>query len=212
MTPVLDYRGTSQYDIRVDAPSGLRVFRTKTMLANSGHRATGRATRVWEVRATRVWEVYEGDGKDDQKTHALKDTWVDTSRAREGQTYKNVLAGATDEEKRFFLTVVCDGDVKLESGKDDTTLGTRRGSPPDASFQVFDKPARSDSDYLFIGNSRLPLPVEKTPAFVNRVHYRIVFNEVGVPLSDLSNMGEIWQAVCDANKGLHAIIPCELCC
>jgi hypothetical protein len=122
---------------------------------------------------------------------------VETSRTREGQTYKNVLAGVTDDEKEFFLTVLCDGDVKLASGAGDTTLGIRKGSPPETSFQVFNKLARSSSQYWIIenpeGNMPGPLrPVEKPRAFVNRAHCRIVFDEVEVPLSDLRNMGEIW--------------------
>jgi hypothetical protein len=45
MIPILDHRGTLQYDIRVDAPSGPRVFWTKNILASpSVGRVTGRAT------------------------------------------------------------------------------------------------------------------------------------------------------------------------
>jgi hypothetical protein len=201
---ILDSRSDVQYDIQVQTPSGPRVFQTKEMLANySADRAIGRATRVWEV--------YEGQGKDGQKTHVLKDTWVEITRPREGETYRNVLAGATDEEKEFFLTVVCDGDVKLASGTDDSTLETRQGSPPGDTFQVFDPFARSYSKSLIIAKPEgMPEPLRpatKPRAFVNRAHYRIVFDEVGVPLSKLRSMGEIWQAACDANKGLYAIVP-----
>jgi hypothetical protein len=193
----------------VDTSSSPRTFRTKKILANyAADRAAGRATQVWEV--------YEGEGKDGQKTHVLKDTWVETSRLREGKTYNNVLAGAADEEKKFFLTILCDGDVKLASGADDTTLGIRKGSPPDTSFQVFNKLARSSSQYWIIGNPEGSMlerlrPVEKPGAFVNRAHYRIVFDEVGVPFSELRNLGKIWQAVCDANKGSYKISPWVRC-
>jgi hypothetical protein len=70
---------------------------------------------------------------------------VDISRPREGETYRNVLVGATAEEKSFFPTVLFDGDVKLVSGANDMTLERRKGSPPNASFPVFSKLARSSS-------------------------------------------------------------------
>jgi hypothetical protein len=197
VTRVLDRYNTPQYDIRVDSPLGPRVFRTMRLLANhSLVRAVGRSTRVWEV--------YEGQDEDDKPTFALKDTWVENSRTREGSIYAIVKEGTTPEQQSCFLTLVCDGDVKLTSGDPDTTLGTRQGNPPLGTLPVMDRPCYSLSLGPVIDHpdGASPGPPEITPkpqVFTDRAHYRIVFQEVGVPLSRLRDLGEIWRALCDAN-------------
>lgn len=199
VTRVLDRNHQPQYDIRVDSPLGSRVFRTKSVLAEYAvDRVVGRATRVWEV--------YEGDGGDDSPTFALKDVWVEKSHPREGTMYEALTKDATPEEREYVLTCVCHGDVQLASGDLDTTLGARRGSPPSKWFSAVYGLRRSLSSSTTTetpkgGIPRPPKPTVEPRAFTDRVHYRLVFKEVGVPLFQLRNLGDIWRAVCDANEG-----------
>lgn len=201
VTRVLD-QNKPQYNIRVDSPFGPRVFRTKSVLADySADRVVGRATRVWEV-----YEIHEGGGGDPSQTLALKDSWVERLRLREGDTYETVTKDTTSEEREYFLTPVCHGDVKLASGDLDTTLATRRGTPPSESFSVMERLHRSFSMHVVIGSPKRllphqPKPVVKARPFAERMHYRILFKEIGVPLFELRNLGDIWQALCDANEG-----------
>lgn len=160
---------TTQYEIQLDT----RVFKTKRLLANhNADLAVGRATRVWEV--------YEGD--DDTRTHALKDVWVEESRLREGDIYTAILEDASEEERRYFLTVLYHGDVKLPSGQVDTTLGIRRSIPPADTFDVMSQLARSFSHSSILeGSVGGPGPSPRVSAeprpFSSRAHYRIMFRE-----------------------------------
>ncbi len=50
----------------------------------------------------------------------MKDSWIDASRSKEGDTLAKLLEGATSEEKQLFLTVVQHGVVQID-GQDDST-------------------------------------------------------------------------------------------
>ena len=61
-------------------------------------------------RATRVYEVYEVGNPG--SIVVIKDSWVDIDRDKEGDTLKELLKDASDDEKAMFLTVLIHGVVK----------------------------------------------------------------------------------------------------
>ena len=87
-----------------------KVYRTIDIIADLSSNLRGRATRVYEA-----YEV----GNPDSKV-VIKDSWVDVSRTKEGDTLSEILDGASDDEKSMFLTVLVHGVVEI-GGREDTT-------------------------------------------------------------------------------------------
>ena len=50
----------------------------------------------------------------------IKDSWVDVSRLKEGDTLSEILDDASDDEKAMFLTVLIHGVVTID-GREDLT-------------------------------------------------------------------------------------------
>ena len=50
----------------------------------------------------------------------IKDSWVDVSRLKEGDTLSEILDDASEEEKAMFLTVLIHGVVTID-GREDLT-------------------------------------------------------------------------------------------
>ena len=159
--------GSVRYDISVPSPSGeVHVYRTTGVLYDGGFGALrGRGTRVWKAR--RLNEVGELVGA----PVALKDSWVDWHREREGDISSRIRESSASLEREDFellnemlLTILDHGDV-LISGRPDCT----RSLPPDKKSKV---------DSL-------------------QVHYRIVYAEVGTPLREETSLHVIYQALTD---------------
>ena len=90
--------GTQQYDIGVRLADGTcQTYRTKGLLANNGGAyLQGRGTRVWE--AVQLENGHETDG-----VVALKDSWVDDYREREGSINACILRAPASQEERAQL-------------------------------------------------------------------------------------------------------------
>ena len=87
-----------------------KVYKTTDIIADMSSNLRGRATRVYEAY----------DVNNTGSRVAIKDSWVDVSRTKEGDTLSEILNGATDEQKAMFLTVLVHGVVKIE-GREDLT-------------------------------------------------------------------------------------------
>ena len=114
--------GTQQYDIGVRLVDGTyQTYRTKGLLANNGGvYLQGRGTRVWE--AVRLENGYETDG-----VVALKDSWVDDYREREGSINARILRGLASHEERAqlgetIIQVPAYGDVHVAELPDRTRV------------------------------------------------------------------------------------------
>ena len=87
-----------------------KVYKTIGTIANMSSNLRGRATRVYEA-----YEVGNPDS-----IVVIKDSWVDINRTKEGDTLKELLKDASDDEKAMFLTVLIHGVVTID-GEEDLT-------------------------------------------------------------------------------------------
>jgi len=207
--------GQPQYEIQVMD----KVYRTTDVLSNFGADAI-------IGRGTRVFKVY--DIKDVNKTpRVLKDVWVEEDRSREGEILNNLFAkiqleGGEDklrDAQRYFLTSVTYGDVKIHGQLDHTRNLIMRGGDPFLE---------GNSMLLTIGNLTRRKPSHRSehtrasnignvPVFEDprrrtarprsapipvRVHHRMVCEEVGVAIHNLTNLRDVYQSLCDALKGM----------
>lgn len=189
----------------IDQDSSIRhtVYRTTEVVANvSAQALRSRATRVWRGR-----EVDKnGDATGDLVV--IKDCWVDDERPREGDTLAAIedAARASKDVKhearfhKYFLHVVCHGDVYVD-GKKDNTLTLMRNSTPlpscSKSYELKTQAIGSRrDDWNARENARLDEGNTKT-------HYRIVFREYGMTIDKLTSMKKICKALHEANTGMQ---------
>ena len=187
MRPVRRSDGSLLYDIIVRSEDGEeQVYRTQQLLSRvSRKNIIGRGTRVWKaIRFEHGSEV--GDSV------ALKESWVDDERPREGTTVSKIMACAVGDEvseivREALLTVITHGDAVVEGARDYT-----RPSP-----------ARPD---VAISSKEAPVsPPSSASTHHRQVHYRIVFKEVCRPLTQEKSLAAVFQALAD-------IVDCEEVC
>ena len=172
MTSLQASDGSIQYDICVPSSSGeAQVYRTIGVLYDGGlGPLCGRGTRVWKARRLDEAGKMVGDPV------ALKDSWVDQHREREGAISSRIRESSASLESEDFellsetlLTVLDHGDI-LVSGHLDCTR----------PIAIHNK-------------SKAARPVQ--------VHYRIVHAEVGMPLHEETSLHVIYQALTDICGG-----------
>lgn len=190
--------GQLQYDItlRTDQDE-VRVYRTISVLSDhTARNVLGRASRVW--KAVRLVE-----GEETGEPVALKDSWVDSTREREGNVHAKVMqailaAGREQEAKNLFVTVQAHGDVYVAGSQDRTQsfLFQRR----ELSVEPSDSTAPGPSSGKASGwiESRY------------QVHHRIVFNEVGQPLAEVTSLETMFKVLQDVLRGMDYIISLYL--
>lgn len=137
--------GGWHYDIELttklsDGIFRTEIYQTQRVIADSAYNIRGRATRVYEA-------INKG------RRVAIKDSWIDTGRPKEGDTLADLLEGATDVQKKNFLTVVQHGIVQI-NGQDDSThaLILKKqcfDDPDDTDKQDRQQLKRTDLDPLF---------------------------------------------------------------
>ncbi|KAI5116304.1 hypothetical protein M0805_004645 [Coniferiporia weirii] len=186
------------------------IFKSVRVLSDIGADAIiGRATRAFIVK-----------GKDD-KLAVLKDVWIDDDRDPEHTIRSKILA---DVEKKFgkkvrkrvakyLLTPIVADFVKVDDQNDHTTKVLMRGSAPSLE-NTFDlllvKPilsaARSSTGYSQTSD-RITYQVMRGSRkhLHHRVHYRIVFREIGVPLHQVSKLSDVFTVLGDVSEVLEHI-------
>lgn len=157
-------------------------------------------------RATRVYHAEDSDGK----SVIIKDVWVDNSRKREHAIQEEIIedlkrANLTTALSMFF-THRCHEDVMLED--QDTVDSTEsmcldrnrtpldfsdckafKTDPPDVGHtQDFSKGSLTSHDITVLEPSRGPHREFK--GIMHRVHYRLVIEEVAVPLLEVKDAGK----------------------
>ncbi|KAJ3548962.1 hypothetical protein NM688_g5229 [Phlebia brevispora] len=190
---IVERGGHVQYDITVRSRDAkAMVFRTIGILSDSGARmVVGRATRVWKV-------VQLIDGVETEGPVALKEAWVDSAREREGEVHSRVMQSIYESEQcqeanDRFITVLIHGDVHVADSRDHAPTAVYKDAVPSAHF------TRS----LNSGSVHTVSPHLTT--IPSQVHYRIVYNEVGEPLSAVSSLEIVFQALEDVLQGLNAM-------
>ena len=160
--------GVAQYEITVRDEAGGERIYRTTKVLS----ASGDNYLIG--RATRVWEAVEiVDGVEVGDPVALKDCWVDSDRDREGYIIAQIRASPLSEKdqkdlNRVLITVPIHGDVLAEGIQD------RTRPFPDIA----------------------PAPKRKTDKY--QIHYRIVYLEVGIPLSSVTLLSDVYKALGDA--------------
>ena len=159
-----------------------------------------------------MFEAFELDERGEKKGSAvvLKDIWIDNDRTREGailaQLYDEADAGDKELLKKHFLTTVCHGDVCIGPNVDDTGNGLMRGLSRDKcnlfqlqkeSVQRIHREGEGPSGSRGLrATSRLH---GQRPAvtYMHKTHYRIVFEEKGVPIDEVRKLGDVMKGLAD---------------
>lgn len=202
-----DGNGAPRYDITVRVSDTKHVvYRTVKVLSDIGANAMqGRGTRVWEAR-----QIVNGEERGDSV--ALKDSWIDSDRDREGTVFQALRDSNTTKKfqkrlDRHFLTVLCQGDVYVHGEQDHTrdlmTQGVEipsgcaklQNSPlPGTSVkrQVHTKSRHGTGDHRTAEeHDDQDLMIPPTP----KAHYRIVFKEVCEPLFEITSLALIFKVL-----------------
>ncbi|KAI0924108.1 hypothetical protein AcV5_010537 [Taiwanofungus camphoratus] len=207
---LLDSDDKRRFDITVRSADGTNVvYRTIKILADFGADAPqGRGTRVWEAKKLE-------NGEECGEPVALKDSWIDSDRTREGILYGELRDSDTSTDfqeamKTFIMTVICDGDVYINGEIDDTRTLMTRGQriPRDCSrftVQLTRPPAAqiSHSSRLATGYHHSPEEYRGRHSAPPRVyhpkaHYRIVFKEVCKPISTVTSLATVFKLLSQA--------------
>ncbi|GJE97385.1 hypothetical protein PsYK624_136020 [Phanerochaete sordida] len=224
------YTGTFYYDITVH-PEGkaTEVYRTKQVLANIGAEAPlGRGTRVW--RAVKLV-----DGRESDIVVAIKDSWIDSDRKREGDIDQMIKASAPAGSvhaklfKKYMLRIECYGDVIVNNVKDETDALHRRGVPIPAEDGRLTLSIHSPRVKLLsvrpvvnavpnLSNQRtLEEQEQEQPilCYSAKTHHRTVFRDVGKPLHNEKSLQIAFRALRNLVyllKSLHACgwVHCDI--
>jgi hypothetical protein len=218
MKRLVSQDGTVQYDITVHGegiPGSEPVFvetiyRTTRIISDVGADGLrGRGTRVFEARKLGHRQEVVGEAV------AIKDSWVDADRDREGNIRSKLYAEASETDKtlidRYFLTVLAQGDVRI-NGEIDHTHDLIIGHETlltNSKFELLAKQqnvrrSRVISTGLPIAWDQFALtrapPVEPY-RYSPKVHYRVVFKEVGTAIHAVKALDKVFSALVDATEG-----------
>lgn len=172
-------------------------------------------------RGTRVWSAYPADADPtEDNIVAIKDGWLDVNRTREGNARGRIRKAVEDRNdanlsrilEQHFLHTVAHGDV-LVAGAPDTTpvLG---GIEPIEVLNLMQtiSPSRSESSSHpsshYSESSYVDQAVPKTLQRGQRVHYRIVSQEVGTALHDETSLSTAFKAIRDVKNCLMMLHEC----
>ncbi|KAI5116303.1 hypothetical protein M0805_004644, partial [Coniferiporia weirii] len=187
-----------------------RVSKSVEVLSDKGADAViGQATRTFIVKG------------EHGNLAVLKDVWIDDDRDPEHTIHSNILSDVEekfgkDVRKRvskYLLTPIVADFVKVDNQIDHTTKVLMRGSTPSLE-NTFDlltvEPvfgaARSSTESL---QTSEPIAYEvmrgSGKRLHHRVHYRIVFREIGVPLHQVSKLSDVFTVLGDVSEALEYI-------
>ncbi|KAJ3555680.1 hypothetical protein NM688_g2447 [Phlebia brevispora] len=193
-----------------------RRFRTTELLSYAPADALrGRGTRVWKSE-----EVDANGNILDPGPFALKDTWIDSSRTKEGEILETVRGfGSTAKERQMMekgtLSVRCHGHVYI-NGRKDLTLREDK-QKDDANHTLFEmkqEKRTAGSKRVKAYQNRIdkgspvdtpPPPTERIPQYNQKVHYRIVYAEVGTPLHCVKSANAAYKAICQVLQVLQVM-------
>ena len=112
-----------------------KVYEHINIIADTSYKLRGRATRVYEA-----CEV----GNPNTKV-VIKDSWVAANRPTEGDTLREILHDASEDERAMFLTVLLHGVVMVH-GKQDLTQDLLMNGKLISTNDDLSKESDDDSD------------------------------------------------------------------
>lgn len=187
-----------------------KLYQTSKVLVNhSAVDVCGRATSVFTVHPIDNLGMVNFS-----IIKVLKDVWVEHRRKREGVRLRGVLDKLNDQEKGYFMTSSEHDDV-LINGKADLTeelLMSGLQLQTEVRKRVWKRYHLKTSklyhenetirDGFYRGQYDLDWSAEPLKySSKSMSHYRIVYDEMGTPVFDLTTMHEVFQALIDAIQG-----------
>lgn len=186
-------------------------------------------------RGMRIWKVYREGEPDVfhviKDVWILSDSVTEGEQLRRLYRHLETLPPSPDgrEPTEYFLTVMADGFVQLSDNRDDDTHvvmmrnqqipdeagSTQLTQQPSAQSKpsVSNKPSRMrGSQAMTMRHQSTGLPPKKLYVQVPprrtcspRKHYRVVFQDVGVPIFELESVPDVLNALSDAMAGLEIL-------
>jgi hypothetical protein len=218
--------GRIQYKFQVGNES---YITTKTLADSATNFICGRGTRVFEAHKEsdprHIVALKDAWLEDDRTPEGFL---LESMRAdMAGMQAQGTVFPGSKDPSAYFLTVEAHDRVKIDGETEDHTVNVMmRGMGLPSDLEYFStsswKPPRirgsrvmgSDRRYS-VGRTpqissdmaeamRAHLP-RKTPPFQGRIHYRIVFTEVGQSIHDLRQLSDVYQCLSDATIGAFLI-------
>lgn len=196
------------YDIKV----GETVYRTKRLISNLGAEAIhGRGTRVWEVIKL------DSKGRETGERRVLKDFWADADRKPEGDILQRIRNSGTSKQRekirRYFMAAEDQGEVYVGNQIDHTHVVMRKGMKPSrvTPLKIATNPSTRTASKLPVkGGFTLPRPVTGNSdiKYSAKVHYRVVFTEVGKTLQEVDSLLTVFDCLGDVVEGLKYFHQC----
>ena len=199
------------FDITVRAENGMeKVYRTLDILSiASAESMRGRATRVWKCC------LLDKDGNPNlNETVILKDSWVDLPRPREGHLYQRISrlaveSGNTelvDSLTDVLLSMVCHGEVYIDDRPDYTKAVALGYDDYQLVYQTDHQKQKHSREFASQKGTKshtgtIHTETPGSPNFHRKVHYRIVFSEVGKPLHQETSLYAVFSALHDVCFG-----------
>ncbi|CUA71585.1 Germacrene C/D synthase [Rhizoctonia solani] len=196
LVPCDDLDAEPSYDttIRNSDTEEYTTYRTLKTISNAGaSRMVGPGTRVWLVQKL-------VDGNLAGPRYILKDAWIREDCVPEHVALKEIQA-AQPSYARHFLTLIDHGLAYFSVAAPDHTHTTMRRLkliPTNKVLLIRSNTTRGHEDYWY----------HWCLSELSRRHYRIVLEEIGTPVYNLSNWTDVFIAVQGAWEGLHAMHLC----
>jgi Fungal protein kinase len=217
--------GKIQYKFEVDNES---YITTKPLAESAANFILGRGTRVFEAYKEsdpqHIVALKDTWIEDDRTPEGLL---LETMKAKiaEMQAQGTVFPGSKDPSA-YFLTVEAHGRVKADAETEDHTVNVMmRGLGPPSELEYFSTSSRKSTQFrdsrvegsdrgYSVGHTpqissdmaeamRAHLP-RKAPHPQGRIHYRIVFSEVGRTIHDLRQLSHVYQCLSDVTIGVFS--------
>ncbi|PSS18944.1 hypothetical protein PHLCEN_2v3160 [Hermanssonia centrifuga] len=183
--------------VRSDLDGSERIYRTLGLLSDAGACALrGRGTRVWKA-------IKIEDGQECGEPVALKDSWIDAGRPREGYILTQ-MRGYNNPERlsgyaeKFFLTAECYGDVFVDRELGHVDAVRPFLMPESRSLSESDSNTTPRAPTSSMGCEDALISHKKPgqnihPSVGRQVHHRIVFKEICTSLYREKSLSTIFR-------------------
>ncbi|PBK69877.1 hypothetical protein ARMSODRAFT_1018617 [Armillaria solidipes] len=205
----------SEHIIQYDYHIGGKTYRTVKCL--SSFRASGLLSR-----ATRVWTVCQINDKK-HPTCALKDVWVPSNAQTELEIQREIFSSIEENHpeidkvyrKKYFMEILECEVVRTSQNRDDDmpvfvrerleVIGDLALYTPETAKVSRTMPGSTISapTGASLANPDADNKPQPPRLYKGRKHVRVVFADVGTPLSDIRQPPVLFKALSDALEGLH---------
>ncbi|KAK0499828.1 hypothetical protein EDD18DRAFT_1442434 [Armillaria luteobubalina] len=204
-------KDSSEYTIQYQYRVGEKTYRTIECL--SSFRASGLLSR-----ATRVWRVFQLDDPDHQE-RALKDVWIPSDAKTEFDIQQEIFhsiegnrPGIDLKYREHFVEILQCEVVRTSVAQDDMPVFVRQRLVIKEHVPLRQSATAKRSRIM--SGSNVAVPAGGSYANTNvisglqrlykgRKHVRVVFADVGTPLSEVRNHSILFRALVSALKGLE---------